>query len=130
MSNLAMIHDKDPKQELFDKLGDLSDVEVFNNQIILATYVRPEKTKGGIIVTDNFRSEDLYQGKIGLLVAKGHSAFQEETGEWFGDSTFDLGDWLVFRPSDGWNITIHGVPCRILSDTQVKGRVKSPDSIF
>lgn len=130
MTNLAMAHEEDPKQQLFSKLGDLSDVEVFNNQVILATYVRPNKTKGGIYISDKFRDEDLYQGKIGLLVKQGHSAFKEETGEWFGDSTFDIGDWLIFRPSDGWSITIHGVPCRILSDTQIKGRVTSPDSIF
>lgn len=130
MSNLAMTHDTDPRKELWDKLGDLSDVEVFNNQVILATYVRPEKTKGGVYISDKFRDEDLYQGKIGLLISKGPSAFDDKTGEWFGESKFELGDWLVFRPSDGWNIKIHGVSCRILSDTQVKGRVASPDSVF
>lgn len=130
MTNLVMMHEEDPKKLLLDKLGDLSDIEVFGGQVVLATYVRPNKTKSGIYITDKYREEDVFQGKIGLLIKKGPSAFDDSTGELFGETKFDVGDWLVYRPSDGWSITIHGVACRILSDTQVKCRVASPDSVF
>lgn len=127
MVAMLMEHDVDPKQKLLDQLGDLNGVEILNNQILCAVYVRPTKTKSGIYLADQTTAEDRFQGKVGLLVGMGPAAFQDDTGQWFADSSFKLHDWLVFRPSDGWNITINGVLCRMLSDTQVKMRVPTPD---
>lgn len=128
--NIAMAHDVDPREKLFADIGDISDIALFNNQILIATYIRPEKTKGGIIMTDRARDEDKFQSKIGLIVAKGPSAFQEEGGNWFNGRQLDVGEWIVFRPSDGWSLTVNGVPCRILSDTQVKGTVQDVDKVW
>lgn len=129
--NIAMAHDVDPKEKLLADVGDISDIALFNNQILIATYIRPEKTKGGIIMTDRARDEDKFQSKIGLIVAKGPSAFQEEEGgNWFNGRQLDVGEWIVFRPSDGWSLTVNGVPCRILSDTQVKGTVQDVDKVW
>lgn len=129
--NIAMAHDVDPREKLFADIGDISDIALFNNQILIATYIRPEKTKGGIIMTDRARDEDKFQSKIGLIVAKGPSAFQEEEGgNWFNGRRLDVGEWIVFRPSDGWSLTVNGVPCRILSDTQVKGTVQDVDKVW
>ena len=127
---MIMEHDVDPKKKLIADLGDLSSVELFNNQILLATYIRPQKTKSGIYLTDKTTEEDKYQSKVGLLVKTGPSAFEPNEEGWFKGETFNIDDWLVFRPSDGWNITIHGVLCRILSDTQVKMRVQNPDEVW
>jgi co-chaperonin GroES (HSP10) len=97
---------------------------------LVATYIRPQKTKSGIYLTDKTTEEDKFQSKVGLLVKTGPSAFEENDEGWFQGEEFELNDWLVFRPSDGWSITIHGVLCRILSDTQVKGRVQNPDEVW
>jgi hypothetical protein len=130
MPFMRMTHEADPKENLLTELGDLSSVELFNNQILVAVYIRPQKTKSGIYLTEKTTDEDRYQSKVGLLVKKGPTAFQDTTGEWFAGETFNLNDWLVFRPSDGWSITVHGVLCRILSDTQVKGRIEAPDQVW
>jgi co-chaperonin GroES (HSP10) len=127
---MIMQHEVDPKSKLLAELGDLSSVELFNNQILVATYIRPQKTKSGIYLTDKTTEEDKFQSKVGLLVKTGPSAFEENDEGWFQGEEFNLNDWLVFRPSDGWSITIHGVLCRILSDTQVKGRVQNPDEVW
>jgi len=127
MPAMLMEHDVDPKQKLLQDLGDLSNIEIFNNQILVAVYIRPTKTKSGLYLADRTIDEDRYQGKVGLLVGMGPSAFHDESGQWFDQAAFNMHDWLVFRPSDGWNITINGVLCRMLSDTQVKMRVPAPD---
>ena len=127
MPAMLMDHDVDPKQKIIDQLGDMSKIEILNNQILCAVYVRPTKTKSGIYLADQTTAEDRFQGKVGLLVGMGPSAFQDESGQWFADASFKLHDWLVFRPSDGWNVTINGVLCRMLSDTQVKMRIPAPD---
>jgi len=130
MPPMIMQHEVDPKSKLLAELGDLSSVELFNNQILVATYIRPQKTKSGIYLTDKTTDEDKFQSKVGLLVQTGPSAFEHNDEGWFLGEEFELNDWLVFRPSDGWSITIHGVLCRILSDTQVKGRVQNPDEVW
>lgn len=130
MPFMRMTHEVDPKEKLLTELGDISSVELFNNQILVAVYIRPQKTKSGIYLSEKTTDEDRHQSKVGLLVKKGPTAFNDTTGEWFAGEEFNLNDWLVFRPSDGWSITVHGVLCRILSDTQVKGRVEAPDQVW
>ena len=129
MVAMLMDHEVDPKQKILDLVGDLSGIEILNNQILCAVYVRPTKTKSGIYLADQTTAEDRFQGKVGLLIGMGPSAFEDESGQWFADSSFKMHDWLVFRPSDGWNITINGVLCRMLSDTQVKMSIPSPDVV-
>lgn len=127
MTQMTMAHDIDPKQKLLEDLGDISNVEIFNNQVLVAVYIRPQKTKSGIYLSDKTIDEDRYQGKVGLLVGMGPSAFNDDNGQWFNQAQFNLHDWLVFRPSDGWSININGVLCRMMSDTQVKMRIPTPD---
>ena len=130
MPFMIMEHEVDPKKKLLDEIGDLSAVEVFNNQILVAVYIRPQKTRSGLYLSDKTTDEDRFQSKVGLLVKAGPKAFEDETGTWFEGERFELNDWLVFRPSDGWNITVNGILCRILNDTQVRGRVDHPDRVW
>jgi len=127
---MIMEHATDPKQKLLDDIGDISAFEIFNNQILIAIYVRPQKTKSGILLPDQMRDEDKIQGKVGLVVKKGPAAFVDETSEWFKDITVNEGDWVVIRPSDGWAITVNNVLCRIVDDTAVRGKVDAPDRVW
>lgn len=126
----VMDHALDPKKELLSVLGDTANVEIFNNQILVAIYIRPEKTVGGIILTNTIRDEDKWQGKIGLVIKKGPSAFVDDSKNWFNGVTVDVNDWVIFRPSDGWGLTVNGIMCRLLDDTVIRGRVSHPDQVF
>lgn len=130
MAKMEMNHDVDPANRLLEDLGDVSNVELFNNNVLVAVYIRPEKTKSGIYISNKTIDEDRYQGKVGLLVKTGSKAFSTESDEWFKDVVVKHGDWLVFRPSDGWSINVNGVLCRIMPDVQVKGRIDSPDRVW
>jgi len=129
MPHMPMSHEEDPKKKLLEELGDISNVELFHNQVLLAVYLRPEKTKSGLILTANHLDEDRYQSKVGLLVKRGPLAFEQD-GNWFTGVTFQDHDWLIFRPSDGWSITVNGVLCRIFDDISIKGRAPHPDSVY
>lgn len=130
MATMEMEHDVDPAKKLIESLGDLSKVELFNNNVLVAVYIRPEKTKSGIYISNKTIDEDRYQGKVGLLVKSGPKAFSIDSDEWFKDVSVKEGDWLVFRPSDGWSINVNGVLCRVMPDVQVKGRISGPDSVW
>ena len=129
MPHMLMSHEEDPKEKLLDQLGDISDIELFHNQVLLAVYLRPEKTKSGLILTADHLDEDRYQSKVGLLIKQGPLAFEQD-GNWFTGMTFQDHDWLIFRPSDGWSITVNGVLCRIFDDISIKGRAPHPDSVY
>lgn len=130
MPFMIMDHAVDPKQKLLEDIGDISNVEIFNNQILVAVYIRPNKTKSGIYLSDQSREEDKVQGKVGLVVKKGPSAFVDEANEWFKDVSVEVNDWVVFRPSDGWGITVNNVLCRMIDDTAVRGKVDVPDRVW
>lgn len=125
-----MLHEKEPKQVLLEQVGDTSSIEVFNMQVLVAVYIRPEKTKGGLFLSDKSRDEDRYQSKVGLILKKGPTAFVDKDGEWFSDLDIKEGDWIVFRPSDGWNITVNGTLCRMLDDMSVRARIAHPDQVW
>jgi len=130
MPYMQMEHETDPAQNLKTDLGDISDVEVFNNQILVAVYIRPQKTRSGIILTDKTTEEDRYQSKVGLVIKKGPQAFLDKSGEWFKGVSIEEGDWIVFRPADGWSIVVNNVLCRMIDDVNIKGRISHPDQVW
>lgn len=133
MPAMLMAHEKDPKDVLLESLGDFDVVEMFNNQVLLAVYQRPKNvtTKGGLHLPESTLDEDKYQSKVGLLIKTGSSAFVDDNGVWFKGMKFNpLEDWLVFRPSDGWSLTVNGVLCRVVSDVNIRGRVAHPDNVW
>jgi len=127
---MYMDHVENPKEKLLNDLGDLSEVKLANNQVLVAIYVRPEKTKSGIILTEVYRDEDRYQSKAALVVKTGPVAFNDPTGRWFEDFSVTLHDWVFYRPSDGLAINFNGVPCRLLEDVSIKGLIPTPDLIW
>jgi len=137
MPSTLMLHETDPKQELLNRVGDLSGVEVYGSDVLVAVYMRPEKTKSGIILTDNMRGEDAFQGKVGLIVKMGPTCFQDDEANKFRD--INVGDWAVYRASDGFPVTLNtnggvtskdAVLCRIITDINIRLTVSSPDLVF
>jgi co-chaperonin GroES (HSP10) len=128
MSIMPMHHEVDPAEEIRNKIGDLSGINLLGPKILCAIYVRPTKTKGGIILTDKVRDEDIYQGKIGLIVKVGVNVAEDP--EWFGDTTLTEGMWVGFRASDGYSLIVNGVNCRILDDVRIQCTASHPDLIW
>lgn len=132
MPAAKFLHKEDPKEKLIREVGDISDIEVFNNQILVAVYVAPKEFASGLFRPDTNQAEDRYQSKVGLVVKMGPNAFKDASGKWdFPD--IQLHDWLYFKVSDGWNCTVNiGEPvlCRILEDVDVRGRIQHPDQMW
>lgn len=126
-----MLHVQDPKKEIMDKFADvLANVDLFHNQVLVATYMRPNKTAGGIILTDKTTTEDKYQGKVGLVLKKGPAAFKDDERFKFYGVDVEVGDWVFYRAADGQQMALNGEHVRILEDTRVRGKVKQPDMVL
>ena len=131
MANFMMMaHDKDPAEAIREEVGDISKARVLFNTLLVAKYVRPNKTTGGILLTDKTRDEDLYQGKAHLVLKKGPRAFVDDGDVLFHGQNVEVGEWVVFRPSDGWDVTINGKQCRMVQDVHVKMVPPTPDMVW
>jgi co-chaperonin GroES (HSP10) len=133
---------------LADLLPIVADIDVMRNRVLVATYHRPEKTTGGIILVDDTLNEEKWQGKTGLVLKVGPVAFQfdevlEEMSTNGGDAQAahevhrlpTVGDWVHFRNSDAWDVAIRvapgiGVHCRIIDDACIVGKITDPAMIW
>lgn len=105
----------------------VKDLTVLHSQVLVAPYIQPERTRGGIILTSRSRDEDRFQGKACLVLAVGPGAFQDDGIAKFHGLKVKPGDWVIARASDGYEMFINEVPCRLYEDVAIKMVVKDPE---
>lgn len=130
LTSFKMAHAKDPAEVIREEVGDLSQVDLFHNQILVGIYRRPEKTAGGIILTDRAKGEEVFQGVVGLVLKVGPTAFVDDANNKFHGQSVKPGEWLVYRTSDTHKVAINGTVCRLLEDAHVRLRVPHPDVVI
>lgn len=126
------------QKEILEALsGSHETYQVSGVDILMAIYQRPEKSAGGVILSDNFRGEDLYQGKVGLILKVGPLVTDKnpELFKWFGGHIPKVSDWAVVRVGDTFAFDIISptnkkVPCRLVEAKQLRGIVAKPESIW
>jgi len=106
----------------------LPGIDVFRNRVLVATYVTPERTAGGIIRPDRNIEESRYQGKVGLVLKFGPIAFKFENEE--VPVVPEIGEWVFYRAADTWEAGICGVSCRFVYDDHIVGRCQNPEWIY
>ncbi len=126
----------DPGRPLWEALGDLSEMEMGPSYLLVATYIAPDRI-GSILLADRRLDEDRFQGKIGLIVKAGSLAFTNSGRTDFGGFAPQVGDWVMYRPSDGLECFVRdrrkineGTSCRLLSDALIMAKVPAPDLIY
>lgn len=132
---MKMHHEKDPKAEILEKLnGAHFNYHPIGADILVATYMLPEKTSGGIILSDyGTKNENEYQGRVGLVLGLGPLVNSKEIDEFFGGRLPEIGDWIVFRGGDTYTFKLGGKdkwPCRTVEAKLVRGFITDPDLIW
>lgn len=118
------------KAAILDKLGDLSIFEVLSSQVLVAIYVEPEMTPGGILKPQKRIDESRYQGKAALVLKKGPTAFKYDGAYPYEGRAPEVGEWVFLRTSDAWDLDIKGVACRLIESDLIKGIVADPTVIY
>lgn len=130
VEEISKIQDLETKTAAIKKkVGDLSGISVMFNMVLLAAYVRPEKSKGGIIRPGENVEEDVWQGKVGLVMKHGPDAFMDDTDMSFHGQKAQLNEWVVFKVGDAWQLTINDWPCRLVRDSSIRMKTKDPSII-
>ena len=136
MPAMKAVHDTDPRKEIMKKVkDDLRELELFGNNILVAVYQRPKEAQYGKLklhLADSTRDEDKHQGKVGLVLKLGPRAFQDDDEFDFHGQSVEVGDWIVYRPSEGWQLTLtdNQVLCRMLTEGSIRMRIPSPDMVW
>lgn len=133
----------DPKKVILDKLETLPGFEVSGNELLVAIYQRDEVSPGGIVMTAKTLREDIYQGKVGLIVKIGVNFNWKWTDPFTGETggiPVSLYDWIVFRASDTWPVEVNirdgifdkdsFVVCRLVQPRHIRMKIDSPDSVW
>lgn len=130
MPAMAMQHDQDPAEKILKTIGNLDDIILFNNQVLLGVYERPQQTKSGIYLSDQTRGEDKFQGKAALVLKKGPTAFVSDDNYDFKGQDVDVGDWVAIFVSDGRPLVLNKQLCRLVEDQYIRLKIPAPDVVF
>jgi co-chaperonin GroES (HSP10) len=129
----------DKSQSTYDEIvsglgGTLADFEPFHNYVLVGVYMKgtTRQLAGGqtLYIPDKSADEDRWQGKAAVVLKKGPRAFMDDDIAEFGGVDVAPGDWVMFRVTDGYSLDLNGVHCRLLQDTELRGRVKDPTTIY
>lgn len=119
----------DPTAEMLKKIGDLKKVDLAGPRVLMWIYIRPNKTAGGIILTQKEVAEDKWQGAVGYVLKCGPRAFKNDEQNDFAGFAAAPGDWVLFVPGEGKRVQINGVDCRIIEDTLIQAKIADPTII-
>lgn len=124
----------DYKKQLLDALGDISSFDVLQHYILVMTFVEPNITKGGLHMPDNVIDEAQFQGKIGLIVKMGPTAFSDDESRnirWNKDSVLKVGDFVMYKASSGMGMLVNFVHCRLFKqEDEMLARVRDPEAFW
>lgn len=114
-----------------------TDVDVFYNNVLVACFIGDTVGKTGkLLASESRKKEDRWQGKVGYVIKVGPSAFLDEDGVNFHGCKVKVGDWVMFRSSDGFSFDYlprdasTAVSCKMIGDADIKGVVSRADLIF
>lgn len=129
---IRTLHVEDPRDVIWNSVGeDLALVEPMNQQVLVATYIRPAtRTASGLEIAAEAVDEDRYQGKVGMVLKKGPRAFVDDGPLKFYGQNVEPGDWVVYRASDGLKGMIGDREVRFIPDVYIKGKIQHPDAVF
>ena len=114
----------DPREGLLKQLGNtaVEHYQLMEDDILLATYIRPEKTKGGIIIPDTAKEKP----QEGEVVAAG-SGSKNEKGE-VTPLDVKAGDRILFGKWSGTEVKIDGEDLLIMKESDIMGVLDVPAS--
>lgn len=128
---VELAHSQDDARTAIRKaVGDLSEFKVLDDLVLVGTFIRAAKTKGGILLPEKSLDEDRFQGKAGLVLKKGPTAFKYSGPFPYEGPAPEEGDWIMYRNSDSWECGLNGVSVRFIRSEDVKAIIPRPEMIY
>ncbi len=135
----AVEYAKDPRTYILNRCKIFTSVVTLDtNNILVATYFLPESvnirgpgnTSVPFLIPQKVSDEAMWQGRVGLLLAKGPMAWVSDDKVDFGGTTHEIGEWLCYDRQDGRQISVNRIHCRRLKDVDVWGATDDPFRVY
>ena len=98
-------------------------------RIILLPYRGAEKTKGGIVLSDQTREKQQITTTCAYVLDVGPLAYQDK--DKFPDGPWcKKGDWVIFGRYAGARIGLDGGEIRIINDDEILATINNPEDIL
>ena len=115
------------KQKEKDEMAKIPDPTGW--RIVILPHKGVEKTKGGVLLSDQAIQEQQWTTNVGLVMKLGPMAYKDKdkfsTGPWCKEK-----DWVIFARYAGSRLKIDGGELRILNDDEILGVVDSPEDVL
>ena len=123
-------YDKEPKKKEQDLTSEHAKLPIPTGwRILVLPFKMKDKTKGGILITDDVVERSQVASTCGLVLEVGPDAYKDKErypkGPWCKKGT-----WVVFARYAGSRIKIDGGEVRLLNDDEVLATVENPEDIF
>ena len=98
-------------------------------RVLILPYLGAEKSKGGIILTDQAREREQLATVCGYVLATGPDAYGDANK--FPDGPWcQKGDWVIFARYAGSRLKIDGGDLRLLNDDEILAIIQDPTDIL
>ena len=98
-------------------------------RLLVLPFKMKEKTKGGILITDDVIERSQVASTCGLVLEVGPDAYRDK--ERFPEGPWcKKGSWVIFARYAGSRMKIDGGEVRLLNDDEVLATVENPEDIF
>ena len=98
-------------------------------RLLVLPFKQKEKTKGGIIMTDDSIERSQVASTCGVVLKMGPDCYRDK--ERYPDGPWcKKGTWVIFARYAGSRMKIDGGEVRLLNDDEVLATVENPESIF
>ena len=98
-------------------------------RLLVLPFKMKDKTKGGILITDDVIERSQVASTCGLVLEVGPDAYKDKKrfpeGPWCKKGT-----WVIFARYAGSRMKIDGGEVRLLNDDEVLATVENPEDIF
>ena len=123
-------YDKEPKKVEKDLTSETAKLPIPTGwRLLILPFKHKQKTKGGILITDNVLERAQVASTCGLVLSVGPHAYGDKErypeGPWC-----KKGDWVIFARYAGSRIKIDGGEVRLLNDDEVLATVNDLEEIF
>lgn len=108
------------KQKLIKEVGDISEMEIFGDNLLVAVYIGPEKIRG-IHRAKETVAEDPLQANIGLVL---------KIGVGIEDADELLHKWVQFGYNDGLRLHYNEVDCRYMPIGRIRSTIPDPTKVL
>ena len=123
-------YDKEPKKVEKDLTSETAKLPIPTGwRLLILPFKHKQKTKGGILITDNVLERAQVASTCGLVLSVGPHAYGDKErypeGPWC-----KKGSWVIFARYAGSRMKIDGGEVRLLNDDEVLATVENPEDIF